>query len=61
MTANPQLIRKEIETYFSELYKTKTNHILASEQAKDFQDFTETQNLPKLINDDSEQVQLEHE
>lgn len=58
-TTNLQLIQREIESHFSKLYTTKINDSLAPQQTKDFQNFIETLDLPKLSND--EQAELEHD
>ena len=57
ITTNLQVIQREIEFNFSKLYTTKINDSLVPKQTKDFQNFIETLDLPKLSND--EQAELE--
>ena len=60
-TTDPQLIQKEIESYFSRLYKTKICDSARPQQTEALQNFIETLDLPKLIISDEEQTNLEHE
>jgi len=66
-TTDPQLIQKEIESYFSRLYKTKICDSARPQQTEVLQNFIETLDLPKLIKNpkliisDEEQTNLEHE
>ena len=58
-TTDPQLIQKEIESYFSGLYKTKICDSARPQQTEALQNFVETLDLPKLS--EEEQTNLEHE
>ena len=58
-TTDPQLIQKEIESYFSGLYKTKICDSARPQQTEALQNFIESLDLPKLS--EEEQTNLEHE
>ena len=59
ITTDPQLIRKEIETFFSALYETKISDSSQSQQSETLQNFIESLDLPKLSNE--EQAELEYD
>ena len=59
ITSDLKRINKQIETFFSEMYKSKLADVPLSEQEISFNDFISNLEIPQLTNE--EQATLEHD